>query len=415
MVKYILKKIYYFFSFILLLILFLIQKIILIRIGYYFRDKIGHLIGNTQIYFYKKKLTKKFNLTKNSLIEIDLWITGNKSIYPIIDNYYKKKLILLPQFLFIGVYNLSNKYPFFKKFTIDEHDWGMDFYNLTYKDKPKNIINAKQVKYAKEKLKKISIYPKHKIACIINRNNFFNKKITKNSNLIKINEYRNSDFNDYLPAAKYLVKKGYKVIRMGSHDKNFQNKYVTNYSSSKIKDFIIDLYLLKKADLIITSGTGIDLAASHFFKKSICCVNLIPHLNIQSFKFSPKGVFLTKKLYKNEKLLSLKKIIKGGLFYKGRSSEYKNHGIKIVNNSRKEILECVKEFYKIKFENYKYKKKELSIQKKFYKVLNRELLENKDYENHLGSHNDVKLSLKQKPSANFSLFFLKNNPKFLKD
>ena len=67
MSKFIFLKIYYFLSLILLLLLFLIQKIILIRIGYYYKNKIGHSVGNTQIYLFKKKLRKKFNLKKNSL------------------------------------------------------------------------------------------------------------------------------------------------------------------------------------------------------------------------------------------------------------------------------------------------------------------------------------------------------------
>lgn len=414
MSKFIFLKIYYFLSLILLLLLFLIQKIILIRIGYYYKNKIGHSVGNTQIYLFKKKLRKKFNLKKNSLFEIDLWIAKNKSIYPIIDNFYKEKIIMLPQILLLGAYNLCNKYYFFRKFLITEHDWGMDFYNLNYKNKLGSILNKNQDEYALTQLKKISIYAEDKIICFINRNNFFNKNIMKDNTLLKINEYRNSDFSDYLPAAKYLSNKGYKIVRMGSHDKNFKSKNVINYTSSKFNNLIIDIFLLKKADLIISSGTGIDLLAYYFFKKPICYVNLVPYLNIQTCKFSAKGVFLTKKLVKEKKLLSLKEIAHNH-FFKVGSKLYEHAGIKLLNNSKKEILECVKEFYKLNIENYKYKKKEIVLQKKFYKIINYELYKNKNYETLLGSYNNVHLSLKQKPSANFSMYFLKNNSWFLKN
>jgi len=415
MFYYFFKKTYYFFSFVLLLLLFLIQKLILIRIGYYYRNKIGHLIGNTQIYLYKKNLKKKFNLKYNSLIEINLWVSGDKITYPIIENFYKKKITLVPNFLLLGVYNLANKYFFFKKFSIDEHDYGMDYHNLTYKNKPEIILNKKQIQYSENQLKKISIFPKDKIACFINRNNFFNKKISDNTRSIKLNEFRNSDFSDFLPAAKYLAKKGYKVVRMGSHDKKFKNKYVVNYTSSKISNLLNDIYLLKKADLIVTSGTGIDLVGSHFFKKPICCVNLIPYLNIQTFKFSPKGVFLAKKLIKKKKLLSLKEIGKYDYLCLVNSRSYENAGIKILDNSKKEILECVKEFYQLNINNYKYNKKEQLLQKRFYKILNNNLYKSAGYKARLGSHKNLKLSLRQKPSANFSLYFLKNKHWFLKD
>ncbi len=409
------KKIYYFFSFILLIFFFLFQNIIFIRIGLLHKNKIGHLVGNTQIYLYKQKLKNKFKLKRKSLFEIDLWIAEHKSTYTLIESYYKKKITLLPHIFLLGVYNLALKYNFFNKFIISEHDWGMDFYNLLYRNKPEVIITKKQIVYAKRQLKKISIYPDDKIVCFINRNNYFNKKILNNSRLSKINEFRNSNFKDYLPAAKYLNKKGYKVVRMGSHDKKFKSKYVINYTSSNISNFIIDVFLLKKADFIVTSGTGIDLIASHFFKKPICCVNLIPYLNIQTFKFSPKGVFLTKKLVSNRKFLSLKEIVNNGHFNHGTSELYKKNSIKILDNSKEEILECVKEFYKLYTNRYKYKKNELIIHKKFYKILNKGLDKDKYYKNLLGSYENLKLSLKEKPSANISSHFIKNNPWFLKD
>jgi putative glycosyltransferase (TIGR04372 family) len=414
MFKFIFIKIYFFFSLILILLLFLIQKIVLIRVGYYNKSKIGHLIGNTQIYLYKQKAKKKFNLKYDTYIQFDIWISWDKTLYPVIENFYKNKIVELRPILLWGIYVLANKYSFFKKFLISEHDWGMDYYNLNYKNRTQKILNKNQIEYAENKLKEISIFPDNKIACFINRNNFFNSKIVKDKSLIEVNEYRNTNFKDYLPAIKYLEDKGYKILRMGSHDKNFKNKYVINYSSSKISNHLLDMFLLKKAELIISSGTGIDNAAAHFFKKPVCYVNLIPYLNIQNFKFSPKGVFITKKLVKKKKLLSLKEIINMNYFSLGDSKSYEDRGIKVLNNSKKEILECVKEFYKINIENYKYKKKELLLQKKFYNILNSELYKVPEYENILGSYKNVDMSLKQKPMANFSLNFLNNNKWFLK-
>jgi putative glycosyltransferase (TIGR04372 family) len=414
MFRFIFKKIYYFFSALFLFFLFSIQKLFFIRIGCIYNNKIGHLVGNTQIYLYKKELKKKFNLTNNSLFQIDLWFSSSEETYLIIENFYKKKLLKLPKFFLLGAYNLAFKNSYFRKFIINEHDWGLDFFNLNFKKKSENLLSKNQIIFAENELKKIGVYPKDKLVCFINRNNFYNKNIIKNKSLIKINEYRNSNFDDYLLAAKYLADKGYKIIRLGSHNKNFNNKYVINYSSSKISNLLIDIFLLKKAKLIVSSGTGIDILASQYFKKQICYVNLIPYLGIQSFKFEPKGVFLTKKLDIKGKLLSLKEIYRDNHFNKTGSDLYYKSGIKILNNSKKEILECVKEFYQLNIKNYKYKKKEILLQKKFYKILNNEIYKNSNYEHRLGSHKNLKLSLRQKPLANFSSHFLKNNSWFLK-
>jgi len=409
----IIKKLYFFFSFFFLIFFFLIQKIILIRIGIYYANKIGHLIGNSQIYLYKKKL-KKFENSSGSLFKLDLWITKNHGNFQILNKYYRGKLIFFPFFFLYGVYKIASNNRIFKKFLITEHDWGMDFYNLIYKKKSENILNGVSIKNLQNELKKISIYPNDKIACFITRNDFYNKNILKETELLKINKYRNSNFNDYLPAADYLRKKGYKIIRMGSHDKKFKSKFIINYPISKINNYLVDIYLLKKSKLIISSGTGIDLVASQLFKKKICFVNLMPYLNIQNFKFIPNGVFLTKKLIKNRKILSLKDIVKSNYFSLIGSQRYQKLGIKILDNSKKEILEAVKEFYKINFENYRYNKKELFLHKKFYKILNNLLLRNIDYLERLGSSKNVQLSLKEKARANFSIYFLKNYRDFLK-
>ena len=98
-----------------------------------------------------------------------------------------------------------------------------------------------------------------------------------------------------------------------------------------------------------------------------------------------------------------------------RSDLYYKAGIKILNNSKKEILECVKEFYQLNIKNYKYNKKEQLLQKRFYKIINNNLYKSASYKDPLGLRTNLKLSLGQKPSANFSLHFLKKNPEFLKE
>ena len=94
---------------------------------------------------------------------------------------------------------------------------------------------------------------------------------------------------------------------------------------------------------------------------------------------------------------------------------YKKSGIKIINNSRKEILHCVKEFYKLNFKKYKYSKKELILQKKFYKILNENISNEKNYRLLFGNYDNFKIAKKQKPLANFSSHFLSNNQWFLKN
>ena len=89
-------------------------------------------------------------------------------------------------------------------------------------------------------------------------------------------------------------------------------------------------------------------------------------------------------------------------------------GIKILDNSKKEILESVKKFYKLNIKNYKYNKKEKILHNKFYDILNNQLSRNKDYLKRLGSLKNVQLSLKESASAKFSMHFLKKYKDFLK-
>ena len=86
---------------------------------------------------------------------------------------------------------------------------------------------------------------------------------------------------------------------------------------------------------------------------------------------------ILKKLYitKLNKILSLKKIFKYNFDKFDKSQEYKKNKIRLISNSRKEILDLTKEALQ---KNKKIKNKNGKKEKELFKVLNYNKLKNKN-------------------------------------
>ena len=80
-------------------------------------------------------------------------------------------------------------------------------------------------------------------------------------------DYRDSDINTFVYGINYLIKMGFKVIRMGKNQKKsvkILNKNYFDYSSSNLKTDLIDVWLMSRCNLCISTGTGLDQIARVF-------------------------------------------------------------------------------------------------------------------------------------------------------
>lgn len=185
-------------------------------------------------------------------------------------------------------------------------------------------------------------------------------------------EFRNANINEYIPCAKHLASKGYKVLRMGfsatdkSSSGNSRREFINPSEDINYRPWI-EAYLFKNCAFCVGMMTGGTLYASFFFR---------PILWADVFwRGTPVGkkldMIIPKLIYRKEgkarpKILNLLEIRKMGPPKNNSWRHFTSHGLKVKNCSSNEITNGVKDMLVfLKTGRYFQNKEEKELHKKF--------------------------------------------------
>lgn len=244
--------------------------------------------------------------------------------------------------------------------------------DIEYIMKTKPVLNIKKDKA----INKIYNLPSNaKWVCIHNRDSkYLNEHLEGD---YSYHDYRNFSVKDMISASEFLTKKGFYVIRVGSKTKeklNSKNKKIIDYSNHPKRNEKNDIYFLANCNFYLGSTSGIGNIPL-IFGVPRYCINVTP---ISSYYICKRREpVILKKLYstKLNKILSLKEIFKYNFDKFDKSQQYKKNQIRLISNSRKEILDLTKEALQ---KNKKKKNKNGKKEKELFKVLNYNKLKNKN-------------------------------------
>jgi putative glycosyltransferase (TIGR04372 family) len=167
---------------------------------------------------------------------------------------------------------------------------------------------------------------------------------TSNYHNEKFNNIRNSTINNYIEMIKYLVKKGFYVIRLGdSIEIPMQLSCIDgfwDYPSSDSKNEIFDLWLIKNCEFYIGTMSGI-IDTAYLFNKKIISVNNI----YADFRYSGASFYcMIKNIYNKSTgvLLSEKE-------YLSRIKDImeKNDLFQFEENSSQQLLQLIENIFAI--------------------------------------------------------------------
>jgi len=387
-IKSLFKIIFYeFFSiFVLLirLIIFLLQPIILIRVGIIqstriggiarFFDRLIHLQtirqNNKDYYFvfYEKKICNFFlkNLSEKE------------------SKKFKSKIFFFNENLFSKL--LSNSYSRYKfgKRPIFEFESEKMTNELLY-SWTGNVINFKLNLEEKQKgqkfIEKLNISKNKKWICIHNRDSCYLEKIKKDEDFnhpdFKYHSYRDFDVNNLSSAVNLFNNRGYHVFRMGNiqaKKMNYHNPNFIDYPFIENKSDFNDIFLLSNCSAYLGSDAGIGDIPLIFGKPrylinwSLSLINIF-HQDGDSASYKNNYSFIFKHLFdrKKQKKLSLKEMFKSNLFKASRSEIFEKAGVDLIENTSEEIYDIANEV----LENLNNKKKNINdynLQKKFWDI-----------------------------------------------
>ena len=234
--------------------------------------------------------------------------------------------------------------------------WLKNLYYLNYKDSPikRPCLNSE---ISKKVLGNLNLNITDKWVCIFNRDrNYLLKKYPEED--FSHHSYRNYSINDFEDTVQYLIKKGYKVIRVGTHpesEANFKHPNYIDYANSKYQSDFADVLLISNSQFCIFGSSGIvDIAL--LFNIPVLRINYVPIWDVFKDKYKYSCIF--KKYYDEVKgqFLSIEEIFDRKLDKIYYTNDFKKNNIKVINNSKNEILNIVKEF--VIFENREIKTKD---------------------------------------------------------
>ena len=200
-----------------------------------------------------------------------------------------------------------------------------------------------------------------------------------------------------IPGINFLTSIGFKVIRMGKNQKKsfvISNKNYFDYSLSNLKSDLIDVWLMSRCNLCISTGTGLDQIA-RIFNNPILFVN---HLPLSDWSSYAKSLTHPKYLYNRNtnKLLNLLEYIKFSFL---KNTDYQKNNIKIVDLNKDEILKCFKEFIFLHKNNWIISKKDYKIQKEFQKTFKKGInifQSHIDFHRYINKHSYISMNFLKK-------------------
>ena len=367
--KFIQYSIFFIPSFLFLILIRIIKPIIHIRFGSVLSARIGHFVYDIEFYLCQK------NKLKNK--SLDFFYLDNQGWPLAARNKFLLKMVkrkIYSSYIFKYIIFFNNYFPDSSRFKInmmqDEFGRTIDLkHSLTYSNPQLNFTILENQK-GTEFLSKYNIQKNDKYICLVVRDSEYLNQEFKGRNW-SYHNYRDADIKTYFKACIYLANKGYKVFRMGKIVKEkIENIHpnIIDYANSEYRSDFLDIWLLSNCYYSLCTNTGLD---------SICRINKIPFI---SSNFLPaRDIYVDcnvltapKKLYwKSSNIqLNLSEMIE---FSYGRTEEYIQNNIDILDLNENEILDCVLQMEE-KLNNIETRNKEL--QKKsdlFWKVFTKKV------------------------------------------
>ncbi len=218
---------------------------------------------------------------------------------------------------------------------------GLVHVGLVSRHMPHLALTQEEIAAGWRQVQAIGIDPGHKLVCIHIRDDAYLAAAEPGRDW-RYHDYRNPCIENYLPAIRWLLTEGYKVIRMGrvaARPLEIEHSGFVDYAFSPLQSDFLDVFLYSQAHLSIAgSASGIDNLGYAFHTPTIL-VDLVPFHPQQA---NP-GLVITPCLLRNTdsgRLLPLSDMRDHQYL---RSEQYDLSSLTVMRSSPEEILATIQE------------------------------------------------------------------------
>lgn len=359
------------------IIIRLIRPWFLIRWQELVSSRIGHFAANTELYCCERDA----GINTPSQRYLDVFYLRKYVCNRQLEKMWRRELTMLPRWLLFPLFIVNR---FISRFVSggNYHEIGntnsdRDVYNLLDQSKPHiNFTDDEEVE-GKKMLTKFGISQDAKFVCLLVRDSGYLDRHKKYEYLKRwsYHSYRDGDIDKYVLAAEELARRGYYVFRMGAKVEKpikSSNPKIIDYANSKIRSDFMDIYLGAKCRFCISTAAGFDEIPT-IFRKPIAYTGHMPIAHINTH--NKETLILTKHHInkRNQKELTVSEIFSSNVALCFSSADFELNGIKLEDNSPKEIRDLAIEMDERLNGNWNETEEDILLQKKFWLIFKKNI------------------------------------------
>jgi putative glycosyltransferase (TIGR04372 family) len=331
------KVLLFAFSFVVLLVMKLLQPIVRFQLCIVGFHRYGHLALEPEIFLAEREIIKATNESPKRVISV--WSLGPvaKQSNKYLASKWKQELLVFPSWFVSSLHSVGSVFPVLKlnepKLSITGSMNGLD------KTAPHVSFKAKEMEEGRKRLIEIGINPDKPYVCLIVRDGGHYK--SKGETESQGYELFNFDIDTFIPAVQHLVDEGFQVIRMGSGFEKPISESVyglIDYARSKFRSEFMDVYIAATCEFAVSTQTGPD-AVCMLFRRPVLYVDVTSY---SQFYFGSKlASWFPARLHKNGKILNLSEIVNSEIAWFKDSNLFSKNGISQQKSSSSELKELV--------------------------------------------------------------------------
>lgn len=318
-----------------LLVVFLtraLRPVFLVRFGVLVSGRIGHLVGNTEVYLCEREAGMQ---PRGWLGGVDLWTHVGEPCNAQVVRMVARELHVLPALVGQTLYRLNRCFAGRDRHVVQTEQQDRDVRGHYAAQRAHLRLNAWECGTGAIAARALGIPEGARWVCLIVRDGAYLPGLTYHS-------YRDSDVDTYAQAALELAQRGYYVVRMGAKvEKPFrvEHERVIDYATSGLRSDFMDVYLASECEFAVSSGTGLD-AVCVVARLPVCFVNYAP---LEYLNTWVEGVAIWKRHFRDGREMSPREIYESGAGVFMRSEQFAEAGITLVDNTPEEIRDAVLE------------------------------------------------------------------------
>lgn len=234
-----------------------------IKLSNFVSSRIGHLVGNTEIYLCERDLGMHSG--------IHIWTHYGNVSSEQISLMWKRVMRIWPAHFTALVILINKIFPGWEKHEIGTDTWDRDPRDVLYRCKPHLKFTDEERRRGEAQLRKFGVGAGEQWVCLMVRDAAYLPSLTYHT-------YRDCDVDTYADAALMLAERGYHVFRMGKiMAKPFSAKHprIHDFAMDGTYSDLMSVYLGAYCAFCVTTSSGWD-AIPQAFRRPMCYTNFAP-------------------------------------------------------------------------------------------------------------------------------------------